>query len=125
MVTGFTNDTNRGRVERMVETLGLLQKSARSNKADDGEIERLLIPMLAALGELGIVTTRGVPPPPVSASYEERKAQEDAQRWLPPGMQKPTWADVREMAEKAPLPELSAALAVYMNRVDEALAERR
>ena len=39
-------------------------------------------------------------------------------------MKEPGWVSIIKAAEEAPLKDLSAALAVYMNRVDEALAKK-
>lgn len=37
----------------------------------------------------------------------------------------PTWATIREMAEQAPLADLTVAMAVYLNRIDVATNPKR
>ncbi|MCZ4354144.1 hypothetical protein O4H61_16620 [Roseovarius aestuarii] len=48
----FENDTNRGRVLKMVETLQLILKSAQSNRAEDTDIQNLLRPLTDELAGL-------------------------------------------------------------------------
>lgn len=103
---GFENDTNRGRVQKMIETLHLISKSAQSNRASEDEVNEMIRPLLDELDLLGAVA-----------------APRDASQGgiITPPLKKPAWADVREMAEQADLKDLLVALAVFMNRVDEAL----
>ena len=49
----FENDTNLGRVQKMIETLQLIVKSAQSNRADDDAIRDLLRPLTDELAALG------------------------------------------------------------------------
>ena len=53
----FENDTNAGRVRKMVETLALIEKSATSNRADKAQVVAMLQPMVEALAEAGVLTT--------------------------------------------------------------------
>lgn len=45
----FENNTNLGRVDKMIETLHLIEKSATSNRATDAHIKAVLAPLSAAL----------------------------------------------------------------------------
>ncbi len=51
----FENDTNAGRVQKMVETLALIQKSALSNRADADALTTLMRPLIDALTAVGVV----------------------------------------------------------------------
>ncbi len=58
----FDNDTNTGRVQKMVETLALIEKSARSNRADADALKAMMRPLIDALTAAGVVGA-GVPAP--------------------------------------------------------------
>lgn len=49
----FDNDTNRGRVQKMLEMLALIRKSAESNNAGEDEMIAMLQPLLDEIGGLG------------------------------------------------------------------------
>lgn len=121
---GFANDTNTNRVAKMCDTLALIQKSARSNKASDEDVRGLLTPLLEVLSEMNAFHSGGaVPEPPELPLLGEvavRAAPPDHVR-VERGGDTPIWVSVRQMCQEAPLSELTTALAVYMNRVDEAL----
>lgn len=51
----FENDTNAGRVQKMVETLALIQKSALSNRADANALKTMMHPLIEALTAAGVV----------------------------------------------------------------------
>lgn len=51
----FENDANTGRVQKMVETFGLIQKSALSNRADDAAMQAMMRPLIEALTRAGAV----------------------------------------------------------------------
>lgn len=51
----FENDTNAGRVQKMVETLALIQKSALSNRADADAFKAMMRPLTEALTAAGVV----------------------------------------------------------------------
>lgn len=108
----FDNPTNEARVRKMVETLTLIRKSARSNNAAPAEIVTLLGPLFAALAELGI-----------KADHERRLMRDTAtgKRGSCTG-RAPQWASIRDMAEQANLKDLTYAMAVYLDRIDEALS---
>lgn len=100
----FKNDTNAGRVQKMVETLALIEKSARSNRAGKAEVAAMLQPLSQALAAL----TGEMPA--TSEPFRSRLTRV------------PQWSSVRDMAEKAELSDLTVAMAVYLNRIDEALS---
>lgn len=51
----FENDTNAGRVQKMVETFGLIQKSARSNQAEPAAMQAMMRPLTDVLTRAGVV----------------------------------------------------------------------
>ncbi len=106
----FENDTNLGRVQKMIETLQLILKSAQSNRADDDAIRDMLRPLTDELAALGA----NAPRPVAEQSSIEQKGS-----WTGKA---PQWASVHDMAEQADLKDLTVAMAVYLNRLDEALS---
>ena len=55
-MSGFDNQTNRGRAAKIVEILGHLEVSARSNRAKPEELAELLNPVWDQLGAMGIAS---------------------------------------------------------------------
>ena len=53
---------NAPRVMKLQDMLATVLKSAKSNKADGQEIERLLIPLFADIGTAGFIVTTGEMP---------------------------------------------------------------
>lgn len=106
----FENDTNRGRVQKMVETLALITKSAESNRAKSDDVAEMLRPLTDALSAHGVGN---------APSSETRSADAPRGSWTG---QAPQWASVRDMAEQADLKDLTVAMAVCLNRIDEALS---
>jgi hypothetical protein len=106
-MTGFVNPTNRGRVEKLVEILGHLDKSRQSNKAPLVEWNE----MLAPVHKLLVIPSDPQPEPdcPAPATPPRR---------VPVGIQ------LREWAATAPVADLLYVLAVALNRFDEALSEK-
>ncbi|MEL6959106.1 MAG: hypothetical protein AAGL89_09175 [Pseudomonadota bacterium] len=51
----FENDTNTGRVQKMVETFALIQKSALSNRVDADALQAMMRPLIEALTATGVV----------------------------------------------------------------------
>lgn len=124
-MTGFINDTNAGRIAKMRDTVALLAKSAKSNKAPTEEIREVFAPLIEALDNIGAIASSGAAPEPEPSGLRQDGLP------VPDHLKKgsayearPTWVDVRQMCEEAPLEHLTVALAVYMNRVDDALRER-
>lgn len=50
----FENETNAGRVRKMVQTLALIQKSALSNRADADALKTMMRPLIEALTAAGV-----------------------------------------------------------------------
>ena len=53
----FENDTNTGRVRKMIETFALIQKSALSNQADSEVVQAMLGPLIDTLTRAGVIAT--------------------------------------------------------------------
>ena len=51
----FENDTNAGRVQKMIETLALIQNSALSNRADADALKTMMRSLIEALTAMGVV----------------------------------------------------------------------
>lgn len=101
----FENNTNTGRVLKMIETLDLIEKSAQSNNAEPDAVAEMLRPLIERLAPFG--AGEATQPAPIRN----------------PSTYAPQWASVREMCEKADLRDLTVALAVFHNRIDELLFE--
>lgn len=98
----FDNNTNRGRVTRILETLILIDKSADSNEAGEVEVRAMLDPLYQ---KLGIV------------SEEKPGAEPEPKGRI--GSSAPPWASVMDMANEADLKDLSSALIIYHHRLTE------
>ena len=108
----FENDTNTGRVLKLVEALALIEKSAKSNRADNAAIVAMVRPLSEALAELTGTSAATSSAAPMLPGVTIRAGTTRV----------PRWASVREMAETANLSDLTVAMAVYLNRIDEALS---
>lgn len=104
-MSGFDNTTNRNRVEKIVEILGHLDKSAKSNRASQEEVAEMLAPVTQKLPKGMDVSIPGLDeaPAPVRTSKV------------------PTHIQIREAAQNASLKDLTWAMAVFMTRIDEEL----
>lgn len=51
----FQNNTNTGRVQKMIGTFGLIQKSALSNRADDHALQDMMTPLVEALSRADVI----------------------------------------------------------------------
>lgn len=71
----FDNESNRGRVARMVEALGHIETSAKSNRASPAEIAGLLAPAVARIRELGAL--EDMPAEPYQAQPDPAPAGHD------------------------------------------------
>ena len=107
----FDNDTNRGRVQKMVDTLDLLRKSAQSNRVEPAEVSGMLRPVSDKLAGMCIEVVTEV------AQTKPRKGA-----W---GASAPQWASVHDMAVSADLDDLGGAMIVYLERCADDRANQR
>ncbi|WP_187431443.1 hypothetical protein ROLI_048080 (plasmid) [Roseobacter fucihabitans] len=67
----FENNTNLGRVDKMIETPHLIEKSTTANRATNAQIKAVLTPLMEALGSCSqdddALDTASVPPMPVTS----------------------------------------------------------
>ena len=70
----FENDTNRGRVQKMIETLGLIEKSAESNRASAEDMADMLAPFTQALSALCLPVDQARPAMPGPALTAGQRA---------------------------------------------------
>lgn len=115
----FENGTNQVRVRKMIEALDLIEKSAKSNRADEMAIGFMVEPVFRRLLQMAPGLRPGAEP-----SQEPAPAPETAARGRT-GVTAPQWASVRDMAQEASLSDLTYAMAVYINRIDEHLDKSR
>jgi len=108
MTNKIHNETNAKRVEKMMDTLKLIGKSAKSNKATADDLAELLTPLIRKLR-------------PLMGAASPAGQQEPAHTSGRVGSTAPQWASVQDMAREASLKDLTGAMAVYLNRIDEAL----
>lgn len=113
----FDNPTNRNRVKLIGETLDKLEKSASVNRVNPDEVAAMLAPILQRLSKYALT---GAPAAPSGTDPADAPVGDLASRVYPQG--KPhAWTTIRECAENADLKDLSVAMAVFMNRYEEAL----
>lgn len=130
----FFTPTNKARVEKMVATIEMLAKSARSNKASAQDFNELLDPLTQAIADLQreLGGSLASPAEQVSSDPGDITDRSKAIRTAPDGtprapgpngssMQeyKPLWVSVVEMSEKAPLDDLGQAVIVYAKRLED------
>lgn len=101
-MTDLAGPQNKSRVTRIVEVLDLIHKSARSQKAGPDEERELLQPVFDKLSKMGWHISTGAATRPGNHTP-------------------PQWDTVRRMAQEASLRDLTVAMAVYLNRIDEEL----
>ena len=127
------DEINSPRVADILAKIEMIEKSARSNNADAAEILRPVLIRIAGLVGARDMPNRPAIPAPAAATLPLSQATAGASIPAPRAslpmpretLQKPAWVTIREAAENATLSDLMVALAVYMNRVDEALSERK
>jgi len=105
----FENATNHKRVQKVIETLDLIEASRVSNKASQKEMTDMLKPLMEYLGVADKV------PVIEETVVEETKPEVPGGKWS----NNPTIYDIRDAAASAPLSHLQVAMAVYLNRIDE------
>jgi hypothetical protein len=101
----FDNDTNRKRMDRIVEALELLEVSGKANNADGEAYAEMLAPVLDKIGQL----TGGAIPAPAAAPGDAPQTSK-AQR---PRRDIELWKE----AQEAPLHELMMAWATINARI--------
>lgn len=103
----FDNKTNRGRVKKIIETLDLIQKSAKSNNAAPEKISEMLAPVQVAIGS--------------TKPDESRPNSGDSKASVKPVQTTKQRVDMElaEACREAPIWALPRVMAVIMNRVDE------
>ena len=97
----FENDTNHGRVLKMVALLEAIRKSAASNRAETPAVAALPRQLTDALD----IPEGGPAPRPCPAPQVLQKT--------------PHWSSVRVMAETADLEDLTVAMAIYLDRIHD------
>lgn len=107
----FHNQTNAGRVNKIFDTLQLIQKSGAANGIDREDMWNMLERVINLIGDM--IGEEPQKPEPAKEPTQAPQRPTTTTR-------QPRWADVREMAQKAPLKDLSVAMAVFLSRFDEA-----
>ena len=105
----FQNDTNHGRVQKIMEILGLLAKSADSNNASMDEIRELLKPLLDGLAPF---LPQGNQETPEAASETPKTIDQPKINSYPQGSPK-------EYCENLTGPQLCTLVAVAMTYIEE------
>lgn len=103
----FNNETNNKRVTKIVETLQLIHKSGAANEIDREDMWNMLEPVINQVGEM------------IGEDPQKPEPEEEKPVRRNTTSRTPRWADVRQMAQEAPLQDLSVALAVFLSRFDE------
>lgn len=99
---------NTPRVERILETLDLIAKSARSQRLEGAfEHAALLRPVLDRLTELGTQDAAEIIDKPATPAPAPRQERLDMQ--------------LADMAREAPMKDLVRTIAVFLTRLDEEL----
>ena len=104
----FENDTNTGRVAKMVESFALIQKSAKSNRADADTLGVMMRPLIAALTKAGVM----------GAPVDAPKGQDAPTLALTAGQRA-----ALHLADRASLRALTAALLGRLEAHEARLAE--
>lgn len=113
----FDNSHNHKRVQRILIDLTLIENSARSNRADPEDLRAMLTPVFDHLKEMGFANTvRAVEMPTATEAVEGPSGGHV-------GVTAPPWASVIDMARQASLQDLTRAMAVYLDRIDEELGK--
>jgi hypothetical protein len=100
---------NGPRVEKIVKMLEVIETSAKSNKAMD-ELAALLAPVSRKLEQAPYQT--------LGQAMSQTLGQAPSQKTG----RSPAYIDIREAAKSASLKDLTYAMAVYINRIDEELS---
>lgn len=148
-MSGFSNQTNAKRAERILETLGHLETSALANKAAREERWAILGPVLERMGEITGAEVRqpGTTPegrmtfgkvaepedddllsmddedPADAQAFVNTLGVSDAPGKCSANKGAPAWALFRDLAEVIDFKDIGPALALLTARMDEALHE--
>lgn len=109
---------NTPRVEKIAKMLATIQTSAKSQRAE-ADLGALLAPIQEALGAILGGQRTEVAQAPQEAAQEAEAAP------ARPGAPACRWQSLRDVAERAPLADFPICLAVYQNRITDALDEIR
>ena len=101
---------NQPRVEKITAMLEVIEKSGRSNRAGEGDYTALLKPVAERLRDLAGATPEPINPPKSEPAQPAQRPDRS-----------PSWVTIREAAQQASLEDLTYAMAVYLNRIDEHL----
>ena len=115
------NDTNRNRVLKLQDTLALLNKSFASNNATNDDMWDLLQP---AIQDMESILRGGRPSERGSESAAEDSTAPSSSPAPQPQGREPLHLTIKKLAEEAPLKDLTTAMAVYLNRIDEELHKK-
>ena len=106
----FDNSTNVGRINKIMDLLFLIEKSAQSNNVPPHEVFKFLDRPIAQIGHMSGMDTEPLESEPV---------KKEAAQNITESHRTPTWASIRQMAEEVPMKDFTVAMAVFLNRFDE------
>lgn len=101
------NQTNQGRVDKIVDTVTLIKKSATSNEASTDDIWELMEPALDAMADL-CQAEASTPPSPSPTSSQSN-----------------LWSDIREMVATLDPDQLTLTVSLCMARIDEIIFDKK
>jgi len=113
-MTLFTG-TNEKRVQKIIEIIDLLAKSVEANNATTDDIWKLMEP---AINHIGAFLACDTP-----VDYGDEAPVEPVKSEHNPDSVEPTRITILNLANEAPLKDLSTAVSVYLHRVEEELIQ--
>ena len=121
-MAGFENQTNAKRVQKIIDILDLLEHSRQSNRANVSQMAELLQPVFERLQQNQTIEQNVLNGLSAAVEPSERLQssikQLNAGKWSAADL---TGVQIRDVAANASLKELTYAMAVYLNRIDETL----
>ena len=102
--------TNQPRVQKIMSFLDVIERSAVANDITMDELKELLDPVTEKLF------------PPTGDNLVENPEFETNDSWAGTS-NPPKYATIRDMAAKADLKDLTYAMAVFINRIDDILSD--
>jgi hypothetical protein len=117
---------NQPRVEKILAMLDTIDKSARSQRVPDSETAALLQPIAQRLTDVEYGDTPVEDEPPIHLVPVAKGISLGEIAVVSSGSggrskREPAWVGIRKAAEEASLEDLTYAMAVYLNRIDEKL----